>query len=150
MRAVKRFPLGIGHRIFENVWVWDKRQESNGEHYYVLSFAPAADEHEGSQTTPEAGLRARSKTMFAGSFVKGTTRGAWKVKPVAPYICELTLVQTASYGGTIPTWVSNSKAVTGLLSLKKIQQRFRRPDKAVDKVRRDHQPALTLLFALRN
>ena len=131
MTGAKKFPKGLGDRIFENIWVWDKMQESSGAYYYVLTFSPAS-EHEWARKDLEA---ARNRTSSSLSLVKATTNGVYKIRPIAPNICELTLVQCANFGGKLPAFVADANVAKGLLTLIQIQTRFRRTDRVVDKVR---------------
>ncbi len=133
MIAAKKFPAALGHRVFENVWVWDKKEEGSGDYYYLLSFSPF--EEDSFLQASEQHLLSSSELESTQSLVKGTTRGAWKVMPITDNICELALIQTAKVGGNIPKWVSSLKLVSNLLTLERIQKRFRRKDCAVDEVR---------------
>ena len=94
MRGSKKFPAAVGHRIFENWWVWDKKHESNGDYYFVLSFAPTNEDYSGG-TRSEAWSRSELPNPHSADryslFVKGTTRGVLKVIPIARNVCELTL-----------------------------------------------------------
>ena len=139
IRNVKKLRLGLGHRIFENLFVWDKKQKSDGSNFYLLSFAPA-DEGDGyvNAAWSSSALReARSFSNDAATFAKGTTSGAWKVNPIGQNICEVTTIQTMNLGGSrIPGWLPRATLVSGLLAVKRLQMRFRRSDRIVDKVRR--------------
>ena len=141
MTRTFKLPVGLGISVFENFWVWDRKQEANGDYYYVLSFVPADDEMakdvklKSNLSAPRKQLLATPPSTSAASLVRGTSRGVFRVTPLARNICELTLYQTGTLGlGNIPAWALKVRAEAALLLVEKVQERFRRTDRIVDKV----------------
>lgn len=134
-RAARRFPQGFGNRIFENWWVWERIQDVNGDFLYVLAFAPA-DEYYGEVPSGATKLGASSETTTASTapFVKGSSRGIYIVRPIALNLCEVVLVQTINFGGSLPSFHAKIRVASSLLTLKTLQTFYRRNDRDVDRV----------------
>ena len=129
MVSAKRFPKGLGNRLFEAVWVWDKvSDERTSRVSYHLAFCPP-DEYYGG---------GGESTVAAGAgFVKAKTSGIWRVESLlgvsnSTNICRVVLVQTADFGGILPKWVANSKVESALTTVHTLQNLFRRSDKTID------------------
>ena len=76
----------------------------------------------------------------ASQAVRGTTRGYWRIEPLAPAACRVTCLMQVELGGSIPTALLNARIFASLNVVQKIQVKFARNGKLVDKEMRDAFP----------
>ena len=74
---------------------------------------------------------------IASKAIRGTSRGYWRIKPLAPSVCQVTYLVQAELGGSIPPalLIARVKATLGVVQT--IQDKFARNGKIVDKEMRD-------------
>jgi hypothetical protein len=84
----------------------------------------------------------------ASSAVRGSTRGFWRLMPMAPRVCEVTMVQQRSAGGTVPVMALNLRLKSSLDVTKRIQDKFQRNKRLVDEEVREALPTPTPLGEL--
>ena len=113
---------GIASRCFTSSFTWFKLDPSVlGREAYAMTI----DREKGTQDSP-----------FTPKAVAGTSVGIFLFERVAPRITKFTMIQQVDLNGHIPTWLMNSLAVYGLGLTLEVQNRFRRANKVMDKVRR--------------
>ena len=121
---------GITNRLFSTWFVWD-RNPADGS--YILAFKPV--EEKGSSIA-EVHLKkieeSMTKDTAAVNAVRATTRGYWRVRPLAENICEITLVQQADLKGYLPVVIFNTRILSALNALRDIRHKFLRNGKIVD------------------
>ena len=71
---------------------------------------------------------------FTKTSIEATQFGLYLFEQVAPRITKMSLVQNVDLGGSIPGWVMNSLVAVALAFVIRIQDKFRRRDRVVDKV----------------
>jgi len=74
---------------------------------------------------------------IASKAIRGTVRGYWRIKPLAPSVCQVTYMAQAELGGSIPTAILNARIKTTLGVVQTMQVKFARNGKLVDKEMRD-------------
>jgi len=74
---------------------------------------------------------------IASKAIRGTLRGYWRIKPLAPSVCQVTYLVQAELGGSIPTALLNARIKATLGVVQTIQDKFARNGKIVDKEMRD-------------
>jgi len=84
----------------------------------------------------------------ASKAVRGSTRGFWRIKPLANNVCEATVCQQGQLGGSIPLFVVNARVLQALRVNQRLQDKFARNGKIVDKEMRDAFPTPSALADL--
>jgi len=74
---------------------------------------------------------------IASKAIRGTLRGFWRIKPIAPSVCEVTYLVQAELGGSIPSALLNAGVKDTLGLVQTMQIKFARNGKLVDKEMRD-------------
>ena len=120
--AVK-FPGNLSDRVFAACWVW--RQEANGE--ILLVFGDIQDPGDMAETNSIIQADKR-----ASNAIRVATRGCFRLKPIAPNVCRVTLIQQGEVGGIIPRWVLNMAVKSSLSLVDVIRSRSQRNGRAVD------------------
>ena len=133
-------PLGFDNRLFLSWLVW--RAEPDGS--VVVATGPLENYNgDPSGMRQMAEFRTKYRLGDASFLVNktiGSTEGYWKIIPRGDNVCEVTLVQYADVKGSIPGWVINSRLVSHLGILRRIQTRFMRHGPTVDKEVRESFP----------
>jgi len=70
---------------------------------------------------------------IASSAIRGSSRGFFRFKSLAPSVCQVTYIVQAELGGSIPTALLNSQDKKRLSSVQTMQVKFERNGKLVDK-----------------
>jgi len=73
----------------------------------------------------------------ASKAIRGTLRGYWRIKPLAPSVCEVTYLVQAELGGIIPSAIINAGLKDSLGLVQRMQVKFARNGKLVDKEMRN-------------
>ena len=81
-----RFSLGVSSRVFATWFTWN--QEEDGS--YTMGFSPIENFPDSTLTTPIGNLIKNNKD--ATSALRGRTKGFYKIIPLAPNVCCVTLV----------------------------------------------------------
>ena len=74
---------------------------------------------------------------IASKALRATMRGYWRIMPLAPSVCEVTYLVQGELGGSIPAALLNARIKSMLSSVRKMQVKFARNGKLVDKEMRD-------------
>ena len=74
---------------------------------------------------------------IASKAIRGTVRGYWRIKPLAPSVCQVTYMAQAELGGSIPMALLNARIKVTLGVVQTMQVKFARNGKLVDKEMRD-------------
>ena len=77
------------------------------------------------------------KNLIASKAIRGTVRGYWRIKPLATSVCQVTYMAQAELGGSIPSAIINAGLKNSLGIVQKMQVKFARNGKLVDKEMRD-------------
>ena len=78
-----------------------------------------------------------SHDPLASKAICGTVRGLWRFKPLATSVCHVTYVVQAELGGSIPSALMITRIRDTLGNAQKMQVKFARNGKLVDKEMRD-------------
>jgi hypothetical protein len=127
MMTVQKFPGAIDNRLFSIVWTW--RREPDGSFTIAFADTKEGDAFGTPKTEADDILRTEKDAVAA---VLASTKGFWRVKPLADNVCETTLVQTASFGGIIPNFVMASRIRGALSVAKRLEGKFARRGDLVD------------------
>ena len=120
----RRMPTGFQNRFYNTWSVWDKSVNRDKEDVYFLAYAPS---DECTALVPEIAT--------TPGFLKGSSRGYYKIEALTLNICVVSMVQSTSAGGSIPTWIVSLHTSKTLHSIERLQDKYRREGKMVDKVR---------------
>ena len=75
---------------------------------------------------------------IASKAIRGTVRGYWRIKPLAPSICQATYLVQAELGGSLPTSLLDVRVKSSLsATVQTMQVKLARNGKLVDKEIRD-------------
>ena len=74
---------------------------------------------------------------IASKAIRGTVRGYWRIKPLAPSVCQVTYIVQGELSGSIPSALLNVRIKATLGVLQTTQVKFARNGKLVDKEMRD-------------
>ena len=74
---------------------------------------------------------------IASMAVRGTFRGYWRIKPLAPSVCQVTYLGQAELGGSIPSAIINASIKDTLGLVQTMQVKLARNGKLVDKEMRN-------------
>ena len=118
MSIEQRTAPGFDNRWFETKLTWARR--ASGE--LVVSFEP----------TTQGGA-----TRFTPGAVAGKITGFFLFKQVAPRVTMFTIFQAADLGGLVPKWFAKALIPTALTLILRVQEKFRRTDRIIDKEIRD-------------
>ena len=66
---------------------------------------------------------------IASKAIRGTVRGYWRIKPLAPSVCQVTYMAQAELGGSIPTALLNARIKATLGVVQTMQVKFARNGK---------------------
>jgi len=123
-----RLPNPVSDRVFSTWFTW--RKEADGS--FVIAFAPLSDYNQSNSSTVEIN-NALSSDPSSANAVPGKLRGYWRIKPLAPSVCQLTYLLQAELGGSIPSALLNSRLKSSLArTMQTIQAKFVRNGKVVD------------------
>ena len=127
MIGMQKFPGGLANRIFSIWWTWIRYEDGT----IVLAFADM-NEYDAESPAVKAAADLISADAAASKAVRGSTRGFWRIKPLAPNISSVTLVQQGSVGGSIPSWVLDKSVKSTLNVLKRLEDKYQRNGAKVD------------------
>ena len=127
-----RLPNPVSDRVFTTWLTW--RKEPDGS--FVIAFAPLSEYKKFDSATAEIN-NALSSHAAAAEAVRGTVKGFWRIKPLAPSICHVTYLVQAELGGSIPTALLNVRIKDTLGVLQTMQVKYARNGMLVDKEMRD-------------
>jgi hypothetical protein len=135
--SVQRIKTGLDNRVFAAMWCW--RKEDDGS--FTLAFGELDEySHLHSDTAAcSAVSEARGelkKSLDAAKAVTASSRGFWRVKPLAPNVCEATYVATFS----LPSFVVAKYSRRMLEDTVAIQKKLARNGVVVDSEIRDVFP----------
>ena len=74
---------------------------------------------------------------IASKAIRGTVRGYWRIQSLAPSVCQVTYLVQADLGGSVPAALLNARIKGTLGFVQKMQVKFARNGKLVDKEMRD-------------
>jgi hypothetical protein len=92
---------------------------------YAIVFEPASSTRD----------VADAQTGFTKGSVEATSNGLFLLEKVAPRITKMIMLQKADLRGSIPVWLMNLGTTFVLSLVTHVQDKFRRVDRVVDKVR---------------
>ena len=72
--------------------------------------------------------------LFTQGAVVGGIRGLYLFEKVAHDISRFTIVQSVDLGGSMPPWYVRTLVPTAVSLIRRVQQKFRRTDRVIDKV----------------
>jgi hypothetical protein len=130
--AVQKLPGALENRVFPIWWCW--RLEPDGT--FSLAFDNFQLYGVGPVTTAVEDLIASDSA--ASKSTRATTRGIWRIKPLADNVCEVSLVQTAAFNGSIPSWLGKMFVKGALSGARRLQNKYRRNGIVVDAEMRRH------------
>ena len=104
----------FSNRWGETRYTWDTMESGD----VVVAFEPFAQGGAG---------------LFTKGAIEGKSTGLYHFTKVAPKITTFTLVQKVDLGGAVPNWLMKTLVKTVFSLLLRVQERFRRRDKEVDR-----------------
>ena len=116
-------PNPISDRIFLEWMAW--RQEDDGSFLMAFTSAKSKSARIAPQLTHHRVIDELTRMIqdndYASHCVLGSSKGFWRIKPVAKNVCEVTLVQQGNFGGMIPGWIMDRRVKDTLGQVTKIQ-----------------------------
>jgi hypothetical protein len=139
--AVHKFPANLDNRLYSIMWTWVK--EADGS--FTVGFADTDDcEQFGAAAMAEAN-RTIATHKDAVAAVRASTKGVVTIKPLAPNVCRVTLVQQGFVGGSIPLIFVNFRLKKALGVVVRLHEKFERSCLDVDSEVREAMPLPPLL-----
>jgi hypothetical protein len=117
----------IKDRIFAFWFTW--REEENGD--IVVAFTDMDDCGEFPDVS-EALNREIASHARAAKAVRGSLRGLWRFRPLAPNVCEVTYAGQAKMNGRIPLVLLNFRLRSSLNDVAELQAKYERKGVTVD------------------
>jgi hypothetical protein len=143
MFGVNKFPGTLDNRLFSILWTW-KVSETDGS--ITVAFGDIRDYLHGSAL--ELANKVIANNTHAVKATRGSTRGFWRLVPLAENVCRVSLVQQSFAGGSIPDWVIDFKLRDSLATVIRLHDQFERNVKVVDSETRKAFPTPPLLEEL--
>ena len=89
-----------------------------------------------------------SGDLLASKAERASVRGFWRIKPLAPSVCQVTYLIQAELRGSIPFALLNARLKNNLGFVQTLQSKFARKGKVVDKEMREAFPNPPALITL--
>jgi len=133
-------PSPLSDRIFATWFCWE-RNDTDGS--FMIAWAPydhMIESPDSSPSPPSSLLTAAhssasaflSSNRRAAKAVRATTKGFWRIKPLASSVCSVMVVGKGTLAGNIPIAVLNSRLKSQVSTVEDLQTKFERANKTVD------------------
>jgi len=127
-----RLPSPVSNRVFSTWFTWRKEPDNS----FLVAYGPMSDYKRFNSSTVDIN-KALEADAAASKAIRGTVRGYWRIKPLAPSVCEVTYIAQAELGGSIPSALLHTGIKDTLGVLLTMQVKFARNGKLVDREMRD-------------
>jgi len=120
------FPPPMKHRLFQNWFTWKKVESAEGMKF-VIGFAPL-EQYKGPKEVDN---------YSDDKYVRASTWGLYVIQEIAPLVCTWTRIQSVDVHASLPANILNFQAQKHLGWANRVQERFERNAKVIDKEIRD-------------